>query len=88
MVTAVYVVAWFKDQEISLAMGLSQLTLLVSFLGGWMIPIIAEKQGIGNAFGAGALACAISFCVACSLIYLDNKAKKHDDKLKLQYKKS
>ena len=53
-----------------------------------MIPIIAEKQGIGNAFGAGALACAFSFCVACSLIYLDNKAKKHDDELKLQYKKS
>jgi len=42
MVQAVYVASWFKDQEISLAMGVCQLMLLISFFGGWLIPRIAE----------------------------------------------
>ena len=53
-----------------------------------MIPIIAEKYGIGNAFGTGALACSFSFLIALSLVYLDNYAKKYDDKLKLEWKKA
>lgn len=82
MVQAVYVASWFKDQEISFAFGISQITLLVSFLGGWLIPIVAKGSGIGNAFGMGALACAFSFCISLVLIWLDNKANNHDQRLK------
>jgi len=78
MVQAVYVASWFKDQEISLAMGISQLTLLVSFLGGYLIPRIAIKYGIGDAFAAGAISCAFSLVMSLCLIYVDNKARKRD----------
>lgn len=82
MVQAVYVAGWFKDQEISFAVGVSQITMLVSFLGGWLIPIIARDYSIGHAFGIGALACTVSFIMSLILIWLDNKAKKHDKELK------
>jgi Mg/Co/Ni transporter MgtE len=82
MVQAVYVASWFKDQEISFAVGISQITLLVSFLGGWLIPILARTYGIGSAFASGALACTFSFIIGMILIWLDNKAKSHDNQLK------
>ena len=81
MVQAVYVASWFYDQEISLAMGICQLMLLVSFLGGWLIPRIAMAYGIGNAFAAGAFSCIFSMIMACSLIWMDIKARKDDKKM-------
>lgn len=78
MVNAVYVVHWFREQELSFAMGVSQITLLVSFLGGWLIPRIASDSGIGNAFAVGALSCIFSLVISIILICLDNKATKHD----------
>lgn len=62
-------------------MGVSQMTLLVSYLGGWLIPIIAKDSGVGNAFGVGAVSCTFSFIMAMMLICLDNRAKGHDQEL-------
>ena len=78
MVNAVYVASWFKDQEISFAMGVSQMTLLFSFLGGWLIPKIARYSGIGNAFAFGAVCCLFSFFVSLALVVLDNWSTKKD----------
>ena len=57
------------------------MTLLASFLGGWLIPIIANNSGIGNAFGAGALSCVLSFINSMFLICIDKRATEHDTKL-------
>lgn len=81
MVNAVYVVHWFREQEISFAMGVSQMTLLVSFFGGWLVPLIAKDSGIGNAFAIGALSCTFSLIISTMLICLDNKATEHDQAL-------
>ena len=81
MVNAVYVASWFHDQEISMAMGISQMTLLFSFFGGWLIPKIAKNYDIGTAFAAGAVSCLFSFFMAVCLIILDSRAKKHDKKM-------
>ena len=82
MVIAVYVASWFKDQEISMAMGISQMTLLFSFVGGYLIPKIAKNYGIGNAFFAGAISCMFSFTMAMILIVLDNRSRKQDKAMK------
>jgi predicted outer membrane lipoprotein len=55
--------------------------LLISFFGGWLIPRIAKDQGIGNAFGVGAISCTFSLIMALSLTYMDKKAKKSDKKM-------
>lgn len=81
MVQAVYVASWFKDQEISFAMGVSQVTLVVSFLGGWIVPIVARDYGIGWAFLTGTMACMLSLIMSFALICLDSKAQKHDQEL-------
>ena len=57
------------------------MTLLVSFLGGWLIPLIARESGIGDAFAIGALSCILSLVVASMLICLDKTAEKHDKEL-------
>lgn len=62
-------------------MGICQLMLLVSFLGGWLIPRIAMVYGIGNAFATGAISCIFSMIMACSLIYMDIKARRDDKKM-------
>lgn len=62
-------------------MGICQIMLLVSFIGGWLIPRIAASYGIGNAFGAGAISCIFSLIMASSLIYMDFKARNHDKKM-------
>ena len=54
------------------------MTLLFSFLGGWLIPKIAKNYGIGNAFFAGTLSCVFSFIMAMTLIIIDNRSKKYD----------
>lgn len=54
------------------------MTLLCSFLGGWLIPLIATKWGIGTAFAVGTISCILSLIIASLLICLDNKATKHD----------
>ena len=82
MVIAVYVASWFKDQEISMAMGISQMTLLFSFVGGYSIPKIGKYYGIGNAFFAGAISCMFSFVMAMILIVLDNYSRKQDKAMK------
>ena len=41
IVQIVFVSNWFFDQEISLAMGVCQIGMFVSFLGGYVVPMMA-----------------------------------------------
>lgn len=50
----------------------------MSFLGGYLVPLLAGKLGLGPTFSIGASTCLFSFLVSACFISLDTKAQNHD----------
>ena len=56
----------------------------MSYVSGNTVPSIAEKYGIGSAFGVGAVVNFLSFIISLILIKVDNYALKHDNQILAQ----
>ena len=73
----IYTALWFHDQEISLAMGISELSLSFRFLAGIMYPKWAQaneddgSQGLSTSFFYGLVFCIFSFICGTALLLLD-----------------
>ena len=79
VVQAVYAVDWFKNMEISLAMGIvSSIPNFVSFLSGLIIPWVYIQYDMFSALGLGAFLCFCSFILGLCLVLLDIHCEGHD----------
>ena len=79
VVQAVYVSDWFKNMEISLAMGIaSSFPNFVSFLSGMIVPMVYVQRDLFAAFALGAALCCLSFVLGLCLILLDEHAERSD----------
>ena len=83
--STVIIVEWFKDYELSLAMGLSEiLPLCASFSAGLIIPGVynlgdAPNECFAGSFSVGFLLCIFSYFSMLALHYLDYKMRKEDN---------
>lgn len=88
VIQAVYTSKWFVDQELSFAMGFSQIAMFFAFLSGYFVPYTAKQYNLGYSFMIGSIVCLFSFVSSLALVMVDNATDAHDKKLQQIYNQS
>lgn len=79
MVVSVICSKWFKDQELSLAIGIcASSPNLISFISGWFVPLFDDLQ---PALDFGFQTTVISLLCGILLIVVDKSREKHDEQV-------